>query len=146
MSAPDTVVAPAATDAEILACFPVMQQLRPKLPGPDAFLAQVRRQERQGYRLTVVRRGAVVVAAAGWRLSENLIRGPFLYIDDLVTLEAERSHGHGDRLFDAMVAEARAQRCKGLVLDSGVTNAAAHRFYFRKRMAVTALHFALPLD
>ena len=88
--ADDPRLGPATTDAEIRACFAVMRQLRPQLASDAELVERVRRQERQGYRLTVVRRGAVVVAAAGWRLSENLIRGRFLYVDDLVTLEAER--------------------------------------------------------
>ena len=142
----DSRIAAATSDAEILACFPVMRQLRPQLADAQSFLAQVRRQEAQGYRLTAIWRGDSVVACAGWRSTENLIRGRFLYVDDLVTDAGARSTGLGDQLFDALVAEARAQSCRAFILDSGVTNGAAHRFYFRKRMVASALHFSLPLD
>jgi ribosomal protein S18 acetylase RimI-like enzyme len=143
---PNERIAPASSDAEILACFAVMKQLRPQLADAPSFLAQVRRQAQQGYRLTAIWDGDRAVACAGWRLTENLIRGRFLYVDDLVTDAAARSTGLGDRLFDALVAEARAQACRAFVLDSGVTNGAAHRFYFRKRMTASALHFTLLLD
>jgi len=144
--ADDLRVAAATSDTEILACFPVMKQLRPNLVDAPSFLAQVRRQAAQGYRLSAIWRGDQAVACAGWRLTENTIRGRFVYVDDLVTDEAARSTGLGDRLFDALVAEARTLGCRSLVLDSGVTNGAAHRFYFRKRMVASALHFSLPLD
>jgi ribosomal protein S18 acetylase RimI-like enzyme len=79
-------------------------------------------------------------------VSENLVRGRHLYVDDLVTDAAARSRGHGDALFDALVAEARRQGCAWLVLDSGLENGAAHRFYFRRRLTVAAFRFALLLD
>jgi ribosomal protein S18 acetylase RimI-like enzyme len=141
-----TDVAHAETDAALAACFGVMQQLRPKLLDAARFVAQVRRQAAQGYRVLALWDDGRAVACAGYRVTENLIRGRFMYVDDLVTDAAERSRRHGDRLFDALIAEARRQGCRSLVLDSGVDNGAAHRFYFRRRMTVTALHFALPLD
>jgi len=139
-------IAHAETDAALAACFAVMQQLRPKLADRASFVAQVRRQAAQGYRVLALWAGERPVACAGYRVTENLIRGRFMYVDDLVTDAAERSRRHGDRLFDELVAEARRQQCRSLVLDSGIDNGAAHRFYFRRRMTVTALHFALPLD
>jgi GNAT superfamily N-acetyltransferase len=139
-------IAPAATDAEIAACFPVMQQLRPPLADAASFTAQVHRQAAHGYRLLALWRGDQVVACAGYRVSENLIRGRHLYVDDLVAIADERSRGHGDRLFDALLAEARRQDCRWFLLDSGLDNGPAHRFYFRRRMTVAAFRFALPLD
>jgi ribosomal protein S18 acetylase RimI-like enzyme len=71
-----------------------------------------------------------------------LLRGRFLYVDDLVTAEPERSHGHGERLMRALVEEAGVQDCRTIVLDCGVANAGAHRFYFRSGMRITAFRFA----
>jgi GNAT superfamily N-acetyltransferase len=139
-------VAPADSDAEIAACFPVMRELRPPLADAPSFVAQVKRQAEHGYRLLALWRGGHVVACAGYRVSENLVRGRHLYVDDLVTTASERSQGHGDRLFDALVAETRRAGCRWLVLDSGLDNGAAHRFYFRRRLTVAAFRFALPID
>jgi len=139
-------VAPAESDAAIAACFPIMRELRPLLADAPSFVAQVKRQATHGYRLLALWRGEAVVACAGWRVSENLIRGRHLYVDDLVTTASERSQRHGDRLFDALVAEARRADCRWLVLDSGLENGAAHRFYFRRRLSIAAFRFALPLD
>ncbi len=133
------------TDEEIAACYPAMRELRPHLANPASFLAQVRRQMAEGYRLLALWRDRRVVACAGYRLQENLIRGRHLYVDDLVTLVAERSRGHGTRLLDALTMEACAQGCHWLVLDSGVGLAGAHRFYFRHGLTITAFRFGLPL-
>lgn len=133
------------TDAEVLACLPVMQELRPHLREGDAFVAQVRRQADHGYRLLALRRGGEILACAGYRVTESLVRGRFLYVDDLVTRNDERSRGHGERLLHALVAEARAAGCRTLVLDSGLDNRHAHRFYLRQRLDIRAFRFAMEL-
>ena len=74
-----------------------------------------------------------------------LARGRNLYVDDLATLPDERSKGWGGRLFEWLEAEARRQGCAELHLDSGVQRGGAHRFYFRRRMTISAYHFALKL-
>jgi ribosomal protein S18 acetylase RimI-like enzyme len=139
-------IAPAESDPELAACFGVMRQLRPQLADAASFVAQVRRQSAHGYRVLALWDAERAVACAGYRVSENLIRGIHLYVDDLVTDAAARSRRHGDILFDALVAEARRHGCSCLVLDSGLENGAAHRFYFRRRLTVAAFRFALPLD
>jgi ribosomal protein S18 acetylase RimI-like enzyme len=139
-------IAPAESDDALAACFGVMRQLRPHLVDAASFVAQVRRQAAHGFRVLALWQGELAVACAGYRVSENLVRGRHLYVDDLVTDAAVRSHGHGDLLFDALVAEARRQDCRWLVLDSGLENGAAHRFYFRRRLTIAAFRFALPLD
>ena len=131
----------ATTDAAIAACYPVMAQLRPYLLD-DEFLPRVRRQMANGYRLAYVEQESRPVAVAGFRQLENLAWGRFLYVDDLVTDENARSQGHGERLFDWLLAEADRLGCEQLHLDSGVQRFAAHRFYFRERMDITSYHFA----
>jgi GNAT superfamily N-acetyltransferase len=135
----------ADTDAEIAACHPVMAELRPHIATPEDLVARVRRQEGEGYILAYRARGGRPAACAGYRYVEMLAHGRFLYVDDLVTLEAERSTGHGDALMDWLEAEARRAGCGSLQLDSGTQRTAAHRFYFRKRMVVPSFHFSRSL-
>lgn len=128
-------------DAEIAACFPVMAELRPHLRS-ETFVARVRLQESEGYRLACLVDGAVV-CVAGYRVLENLSAGRVLYVDDLVTRADARSHGYGDRLFDWLVARSKERGCDHFELDSGVQRYDAHRFYFRKRMFVSSYRFRL---
>ncbi|MDB5929947.1 MAG: acetyltransferase domain protein [Polaromonas sp.] len=134
------------SDAALLACHPLISQLRPQLVSAQDWLARCRHQATQGYRVMIVMRQGRCVALAGYRLEENLVWGRFLYVDDLVTDANERGAGQGGVLMDALKAEARKHDCRQLVLDSALSNALAHRFYFRAGLLARALCFTLPLD
>lgn len=129
------------TDADCLASFEVMRELRPHLGDGQAYIRQLRRQAGQGYRLLAAWREERVVGLAGYRPQENLIYGRFIYIDDLVTTDEVRRHGVGAMLIDAVREQARREDCAQLVLDTGLGNALAQRFYFRQGLLSAALHF-----
>jgi len=135
----------AETAAEVRSCFEVMRELRPHLTSPEELVDRIAVQKESGYRLLAGRDSdGRVVACAGFRVCENLMHGRHLYVDDLVTLGSERARGHGERLFRFVLAAARAHGCGKVVLDTGLSNALAHRFYFRQGMLATALRFTLP--
>lgn len=140
----DVKIALAAGDEEIRSCYPVMSELRPHVPAGE-FVPRVRRQmEAAGYKLAYLSDGEVK-AVAGFRVSECLAWGKFVYVDDLVSKDGERSKGYGGRLFDWLVEYARGEGCDQFHLDSGVHRFAAHRFYLAKRMFIEAHHFGLRL-
>jgi GNAT superfamily N-acetyltransferase len=134
----------AITDAQILACFPVMFQLRPHLVEAD-FVERIRRQQKEGYVLAFLADNGHVKSVAGFRIQESLYSGRFLYVDDLATDESARSQGYGTRLFQWLVKHARQNRCEALRLDSGVQRFAAHRFYLANRMEIACHHFSRKL-
>ena len=134
----------AKSDDEIRNCYPVMAELRPHVK-PDEFLTRVKRQsEAAGYQLAYVV-DQEVKAVAGFRISENLAWGKFLYVDDLVSKNDDRSKGYGGTLFDWLVEHANENNCDQFHLDSGVHRFRAHRFYLMKRMAIESHHFGLKL-
>jgi GNAT superfamily N-acetyltransferase len=135
----------ATTDRDIVAALSVMRELRPHLTDADGFLARVRRQQRDGYHLLAAWLDDTVVGLAGWRVLENLIRGPFCYVDDLVVHADARRGRLGARLLDAVAAVARDLGLRDLVLDTGLDNALGQRFYFRYGMLARALRFAMPI-
>jgi len=130
----------ARTAAQVRACFDVMSQLRPRYSADD-FTSQVLRQIREGYRLAGLADAGRIVAAAGFRIGENLAWGRHLYVDDLVTDEVERSRGHGQTLMQWLVRTAEQAGCAELHLDSGVQRYGAHRFYLLSGMDITSHHF-----
>lgn len=133
------------TEAELRLCYPVMHQLRQHL-SLDEFLTRAARQQKEaGYRIAMLTAAANVKAVAGFRISEGLAWGKYLYVDDLVTDAASRSAGHGDALFDWLIDFARAEHCQSFHLDSGVQRFEAHRFYLRKRMQIASHHFSISL-
>jgi GNAT superfamily N-acetyltransferase len=147
MSGPARLVELAADDAAaVLACLPVLRELRPQLGPDEDVAAQLARQAAEGYRLlAALGPDEAVLALAGWRFQENTVYGRFLYVDDLVTTAAARGGGLGEQLLESLADRGRAAGCMRLVLDSGVVNGAAHRFYFRQRLTVGAWHFGRAL-
>ncbi len=137
-------IALAETEADITRCFPIMSDLRPHLVAGE-FVARVLRQQAAGYRLAYLEDAGEVHAVAGFRYLETLAWGKILYVDDLVTVPAQRSRGHGGRFFDWLVAQAKQNDCDELHLDSGVQRFGAHRFYLCRRMDINSHHFALKL-
>jgi GNAT superfamily N-acetyltransferase len=135
----------ADTDAEIAACFPVMRLLRPHLTSPEELQIRVRRQAEAGYRILAAWQGDQAVGLAGYRPQENLIRGPFCYVDDLVVRDDLRRSGLGAHLLKAVGTEASARGLPHLVLDTALDNFLGQRFYFRFGMLPAALRFAMRL-
>jgi GNAT superfamily N-acetyltransferase len=124
-------------------CFPVMAELRPHLELPD-FITQVQRQQQQfNYQLVYLQVDRTIQAVAGFRISESLAWGKFLYVDDLVSKSDDRSKGYGGKLFNWLIEYAQTENCQQLTLDSGVQRFAAHRFYLRQRMEITSHHFTI---
>ena len=133
------------SDRDIDRCFPLISQLRPHL-NPIDFVNRIRRQEElSGYRLAYLEVENRIKSVAGFRISESLAWGKFLYIDDLVTDAGERAQGYGTALFKALLKYARSQGCDQLHLDSGVHRFATHRFYIQQRLDISSHHFSMLL-
>ncbi|MBI5137538.1 MAG: GNAT family N-acetyltransferase [Nitrospirae bacterium] len=132
-------------DRAVHACLAVMAELRPHLDR-QAFADRVRALGVGGYRLAYLAAGGGIVTVAGYRVSENLAWGRFLYVDDLVTAGAHRGEGHGGSMLDWLLERAREEGCDALHLDSGVQRIDAHRFYEGHGLRQTSFHFAIGLE
>lgn len=131
----------AESDAQILACFPVLRELRPQLEEAS-FVQRVRTLERSGYRLAYLEDAGAVVAVTGFRVGDSLAWGHYLYVDDLVTASSVRSRGFGAAVFAWLCDFAERQGCEQLHLESGVQRKGAHRFYLREGMELSSYHFS----
>jgi GNAT superfamily N-acetyltransferase len=121
-----------------------MKQLRSHLSEQN-FIDQVNRQTEGGYRLAFVEVDGAVTSVAGFRISECLAWGVFMYVDDLVTDENIRSKGYGKVMLSWLLQYAERSGCKQLHLDSGVQRFGAHRFYLTHGMDITCHHFGMML-
>ena len=117
----------------------VHRQLRPQLPVDYSDRMAV--VFANGGRMAVGVDAGVVVCVAIWRLIENTNEGRRLFVDDLVSDHAARSKGAGRLMLAWLEEKARTLGCSVLALDSGVQRHAAHRFYFREGMAISAYSF-----
>ena len=131
----------AETDADLAATWPVMRQLRPHLDEAQ-YVALARSMEPEGYRVAALHDGGGrVVAVAGYRFMTMLYAGKLLYLDDLVSDEAERSKGYGRALLDWLKQQARDHGCAELQLISHTKREDAHRFYFREGFGIECFEF-----
>ena len=131
----------ATSDEEIVACHPVMHELRPHIDEQE-FASRVRAQEQvNDFQLAYVRSQDLVVAVAGFRIGYNLAWGHYLYVDDLVTRTTHRSQGFGAILLRWLHDFAREAGCEQVHLDSALQRKGAHQFYERHGMPNTSLHF-----
>ncbi len=107
------------------------------------FVARVRLQEKESYRLAALRDDSGTVrAVAGFRIRHSLSAGRSCYVDDLITDEATRSHGYGGALLTWVKNWAVANGCEHFALDSCTHRKDAHRFYLRERFDITCFHFS----
>ncbi len=130
----------AETDEQIDACFDVMHELRPHTER-DTFRPRIRAMQAAGYHLAYVEEGGRVAGVAGFRYINMLHNGWSLYVDDLVVSESVRATGLGTELIDWLRAEAIANDCDTLHLDSGVQRDRAHKFYFDRGFHISSFHF-----
>jgi predicted N-acetyltransferase YhbS len=125
---------------QVRRCASVLRELRTALTEEE-IVGRVVEQLKEGYRLVCVESGDVVCSVAGYRVTQNLAYGKFLYVDDLVTRADQKRNGFAGMLIDRLADEAKEQECAALVLDSGVQRFEAHRFYLGHGMDITSHHF-----
>ncbi|RYY01327.1 MAG: GNAT family N-acetyltransferase [Gammaproteobacteria bacterium] len=135
----------AESDQEILACFNVLKELRPRIEE-ESFLATIRLMQTEGYVISYIGVGGEVVSVSGFRICMNLAaEGKALYVYDLVTSESQRSKGHGASLIKNIITYANEKNCNCVHLDSNVVRHKAHKFYLENGFDIVAHHFLLKL-
>ncbi|WP_010194782.1 GNAT family N-acetyltransferase [Bacillus sp. m3-13] len=133
------------SNSEIMSTFGTFIQLRPHLNEED-FLEKISRLEKNnGFHLVAVMEDNEVKAVAGYRITESLAWGKYLYVDDLITNESSRRQGYASVLWDWLVTQAKLEGCEQLHLDSGVHRHDAHRFYLKGGLDISCHHFQMSL-
>jgi len=136
----------AETEQEILATFPIFQQLRPKLQDQSLFLSQILRQKSGGYILVYLKVEDEVAACMGFRSFETLAWNKILYIDDLIVHEKFRKRGLAKMLIEYAVEWGKNAGCQEIHLDSGYHRLDAHRFYLNQGFSLYCHHFSLVIS
>jgi ribosomal protein S18 acetylase RimI-like enzyme len=127
----------------LAAAEPVHCQLRPRLQGQ--YLPTMMRVFQEGAEMCAATEQGRILGIAVFRVYENTFHGKHLYVDDLVTDEAQRSRGIGKALMDHLAVIARGRDCRAVVLDSGTQRTQAHAFYFREGLVIQSFHFTKSL-
>lgn len=114
-----------------LEAFPIMNQLRTDLTQ-TTYLELLEEMRKDGYSLYALYKDNRIVSLAGlsWRVNFYNKRHVFIY--DLVTDPAYRSHGYGERLISYIHNWAKENGAEYVALESGIHRNNAHRFYEEK--------------
>lgn len=102
------------SDNDIQATYAVMHQLRTHVKE-DEYVGRVKRQAANGYMVAAVEEGGQVRCVAGYRISECLSWGKFLYVDDLVSDQNDRSKNYGKQMMDWLIAEAKRTAARSFI-------------------------------
>lgn len=134
------------SDADLIACYPIMLELRPRLASEEAFIAQVKRQQKSGYLILAAVADDMIAGLAGYRISEDFVHGRFLYVDDLVVTAGRQRGGIGALLLAELRRIAESEGLDSFALDTGMHMPLAQRFYFREGLLARGLHFVTALE
>ena len=136
----------ATTHDQIQSCYLAFKELRPHL-AEDSFVQQVLRQQtNHNYTLVYLEVNHLVVAAAGFRIAEYLAWGKTFYVDDLITIESQRSKGYAKTLLNYLIESAKELQCDEFHLDSGTQRHEAHRLYKKAFLDINSFHFSRKLN
>ena len=125
---------------ELHSILPLIEQHNPK-QDPAELRRRLEVMIPQGYRCIAAFQGDMMVGVAGYWISAKFWCGEYLEPDNVFVLPELRSAGIGARMMDWLEEKARELGCKLVVLDSYVTYAGAHRFYFRRGYEIAGFHF-----
>ena len=125
-----------------LACWQVIQELRPHLADPLDFVLRWKVQQLEGYKLICLRHEGQVVAVAGYRLFNTMAWGKIIYIDDLVVMQSCRGIGYGKALLDWIKKKSEALQCNAVHLDTGYHRHRAHKTYLRNGFELSSHHMS----
>jgi ribosomal protein S18 acetylase RimI-like enzyme len=145
-AAPSAVLRHALSRDDLVACFPVIAELRPALKDAAQWCDRALAMRDAGYRVLAAWTDDRALALAGYRVMENLIHGRFLYVDDLVSASGSRGMGLGAQLLQELAGIARKEGCARLVLDTAARNEGARRFYRREGLSDVVVGFVKVLE
>jgi len=127
----------------------IYRQLRPHLPTDQrAYIDQIRNICRTGpVRIIVAIKNddekKEVFGLALYRVTRNVKYSEYIYCDDLVTNENNRSLGVGRCLINYMKNEGEKLGIDRLTLDSGCQRGRAHKFYHREGFIINQFGFTM---
>ena len=135
----DLTIRELATE-ELPSILPLIELHNSKLP-PAELRRRLEAMIPHGYRCIAAFQGGRMVGVAGFWVGAKFWCGEYLEPDNVFVLPELRSAGIGAKMMDWLEAKARELGCQVVALDSYVTFAGAHKFYFRRGYEIVGFHF-----
>jgi len=125
---------------ELPLILPLIEAHNPKIP-PAELRCSLEAMIPKGYHCIAAFDGDTIIGVAGYWLIHRFYSGEYMDVDNVVVDETLRSRGTGAALMAWLEDHARRLGCRSIMLDSYVTYARAHRFYFRLGYEILGFHF-----
>ena len=140
----DLIIRELSTE-ELPSILPLIEQHNAK-QAPEELRRRLEVMIPLGYRCIAAFMGERMVGVAGFWVGAKFWCGEYLEPDNVFVLSELRSAGIGAKLMDYLEGKARTLGCKVIGLDSYVTYAGAHKFYFRRGYEIVGFHFTRPVE
>ncbi len=137
----ETIIIRELTHGELPLILPLIEKHNAKIE-PAELRRRLEIMIPQGYHCIAALEGGHVIGVAGYWLGARFYCGEYMDVDNVVVDESIRSRGVGLKMMDWLHAKARELGCKVVMLDSYVTLARAHKFYFRQDYEILGYHFS----
>ena len=129
------------TPSEFPLILPLIEKHNAKIP-PEELRRRLEEMMPKGYHcIAASGENGAIVGVAGYWLFSRFYSGLYMDVDNVVVDETRRSGGIGAAMMDWLEDQARSLGCKAVMLDSYVTLARAHKFYFRRGYEILGYHF-----
>ncbi len=136
-----TVLIRELTPSEFPLILPLIEKHNAKIP-PEELRRRLEEMMPKGYHcIAASDENGAIVGVAGYWLFSRFYSGLYMDVDNVVVDETRRSGGIGAAMMDWLEDQARSLGCKAVMLDSYVTLARAHKFYFRRGYEILGYHF-----
>ena len=126
--------------AEMPLILPLIEKHNAKIP-PEELRQRLEEMIPKGYHCIAAFEDGAIVGIAGYWLITRFYSGAYMDVDNVVVDETRRSGGIGAAMMEWLEDHARALGCQSVMLDSYLTFARAHRFYFRLGYEILGFHF-----
>jgi len=137
---PESISVRELLEDELALILPLIEKHNFKIP-PKELQRRLQLMMTHGYHCIAAFDAGRLVGVAGYWLGARFYCGEYMDVDNVVVDEALRSKGVGAKMMEWLEEKARSLGCKIVVLDSYVTFAGAHRFYFRQGYEILGFHF-----
>jgi GNAT superfamily N-acetyltransferase len=129
------------TQEELYATYPFVAQLTPDLSEASFRTIQDKIMD-DGYQcIGAFDTDGTMHGMCGYWIRHRFYCGKGLHIDNIASTGEMHGRGIGTVLMDWIVAEATAQGCDNVVLDTYLENKDAHAFYLKHQLRIAGLHF-----
>lgn len=126
---------------ELPLILPLIEKHNAKI-APEELRRRLDAMIPHGYHCIAAFLDGCIVGVAGYWLGARFYCGEYMDVDNVVVEESLRSRGIGAQMMTWLENKAQDLGCKVVVLDSYITFAGAHRFYFRRGYHILGFHFS----